>query len=221
MPGTSVLIDNFESYPTGAFPDRWVYVERDRDIRTHEQLKADGEAPGEVTVRQESSNQYVQLVARNDVVRYTQRNGPDFNWNVRQHPIVQWRWRAERLPKGASERDQNDTGAALYVTFDTDWIGRPKSIKYTYSSSLPVGTTVDFGSLQVIVVDSKATSEMNVWHTATRHVANDYQRLFGEAPPKRPLGITIWSDSDTTGGVARVGFDDIRLLAPSPSRPHN
>lgn len=213
----SIVVDDFESYAVGTFPDEWVYVTRSREVKTHEEVESPGE---EVVVREEEDNRFVRLMAVDDVVRYTKRNDADFDWTVQKRPVVRWRWRALELPEGASERGENDTGAALYVTFGTDWLGRPISINYTYSSALPVGTTVGFGSLQVVVVDSRPDSGVGTWQTVRRNVVRDYRRLFDEAPPARPAGITIWSDTDTTHGRARVDVDDIVLLPEggSPSR---
>ena len=137
--GDPVIVDNFEDDAPGTFPDGWVFVKSDEDIQSYEETRDPGET---VEVREENGNRYVQLITDGEALRYTKRNGVDFEWNLKDHPRLKWRWRARKLPEGASERDQNDTGGAVYVTFGSDWLGRPKSIKYTYSSSLPVGTTV-------------------------------------------------------------------------------
>lgn len=205
-----LVVDDFESHPRGAFPEGWVFVTRDREVTSYAEARSAGES---VSVRAEDGNQFVRLIAKDDVVRYTKRNGTDFEWDVTQRPVVRWRWRAVELPAGASERGDNDVGAAVYVTFGTDWIGRPVSLKYTYSSALPVGTTVGFGSLQVIVVDSKAEGTVGTWQTVARDVVRDYRRVFGEEPPAHPAGITIWSDSDTTHDMARADIDDVELHA--------
>lgn len=205
------VIDNFESYETGVFPEKWVYVSSSEEILPPEEVQEEGE---EVVVRSENDNKFVRVTVRNEAIRYTQINGKHFDWSIKKHPRLRWRWRAHHLPEGASEKGKNDTGAAVYVTFGSDWLGRPKSIKYTYSSSLPVGTTVSFGALKVIVVDSAREPRTGEWKTVQRRVADDYRQVFGESPPNRPVSITFWSDSDTTGDYAKVDFDDIALLPP-------
>lgn len=207
----SIVVDNFESYRDGAFPDKWVFVDEDKSVLSPEEAFEDGE---EFYVVQEGDNQFVRAETRDEAQRWTQRNSVDFDWNLDTHPRIQWRWRAHRLPRGASERGKNDTGGALYVTFGTDWLGRPKSIKYTYSSALPVGSVVSFGPLKVIVVDSKNEPRFGEWKTVQRNVKSDYRQVFGGEPPDRPVSITIWSDSDTTDDLAIVDFDDIKLLSP-------
>ncbi|MCS3748964.1 hypothetical protein GGQ19_000115 [Salinibacter ruber] len=209
--GDPVIVDNFEDDAPGTFPDGWVFVKSDENIQSYEESRDPGET---VEVREEDGNRYVRLITDGEALRYTKRNGVDFEWNLKDHPRLKWRWRARKLPEGASERDQNDTGGAVYVTFGSDWLGRPKSIKYTYSSSLPVGTTVSFGPLKVIVVDSAREPRTGEWETVQRRIRDDYRQVFGEDPPDRPVSITLWSDSDTTGDEAKVDVDDIELLPP-------
>ncbi len=212
LPDTStVIVENFESDTVGEFPSLWVYVTEGQKITSYEEEREAGER---FTVAHEEGNKFLRVFTRNEAQRYTLRNGNEFNWQLNKHPRIQWRWRAHKLPEGASEQGQNDTGAALYVTFGSDWLGRPKSIKYTYSSSLPVGTIVSFGPLKVIVVDSAQEPRMGQWKTHRRNVLSDYQQVFGGSPSNKPVSITIWSDSDTTGDVAEVDIDDIMLLPP-------
>lgn len=214
---SAVVVDDFESYTVGTFPGRWIHVTPNKQLKTYAEEREEGE---EFLVAEEDGNKYLRIYTENEAQRYTLRNDEEFdeefNWNLRTHPWLKWDWRARHLPEGASEKGKNDTGAALYVTFGTDWLGRPKSIKYTYSSSLSVGTVVSFGPLKVIVVDSKKEPRYGAWKTIYRNVVGDYKQVFGGRPPARPVSITIWSDSDTTGDVARVDFDDIMLLPAPP-----
>ena len=204
-----VSVDDFESYTVGTFPEEWVFVTRGKDVQSYKEAEEPGET---IEVREQDGNQFVRFIIENEAVRYTRRNEHDFDWSLERHPRIAWQWRALHLPEGASERDQNDSGAALYVTFGSDWLGRPKSIKYTYSTTLPVGTVVDFGPLKVIVVDSGTEPGLGTWKTVQRNVVDDYRQVFGGDPPDRPVSITLWSDSDTTHDLAKVDFDDIRLL---------
>lgn len=204
-----IMVDDFEGYRVGSFPDKWVHVSESRRILTYEEAREPGE---KVVVKEEDGNKFVRLITKNEALRFTVRNGEEVDWNLKDHPRIQWRWRAKRLPKGASEKGKNDVGGAIYVTFGTDWLGRPKSIKYTYSSSLPIGTVVPFGPLRVIVVSSGADPHTGQWKTVQQDIVNDYRQVFGGDPPDRPLSITFWSDSDTTGDLAKVDMDDIQLL---------
>lgn len=206
------VVDDFEAYNVGTVPDTWVRVDSKEDVRPAADALESGEA---FEVVEEKGNQFARVYTDGEYVRFSQRNGYELDWHVREHPRLTWKWRALTLPEGASEKGKNDTGGAIYVTFGSDWLGRPKSIKYTYSSSLPVGTVVSFGPLKVIVVSSGREPGNDEWKTQTRHVINDYRQVFGDDPPKRPVSITISGDSDTTGDESEVHVDDIALLPPA------
>ena len=145
------VVDDFESYEDGAPPSRWKFITSGKEVWPLTRVLDDRE---KFYVVEEEGNQFARAYTRGEALRVSLRNGEEFDWNLQRRPRLQWRWRAHQLPEGASEKGKNDTGGALYVTFGTDWLGRPKSIKYSYSSSLPVGTVVDYGNLYVIVVDS-------------------------------------------------------------------
>lgn len=208
------VIDNFETYETGTIADRWKYITKSGDELPVSEALEEGER---FHVMQEDGNKYLRVETQNESIRLSQVNGSTINWNIQQYPYLKWKWRAQYLPQGASEKDKNDSGGAIYVTFGTDWLGRPKSIKYTYSSSLPVGTKVGFGSLTVIVASSAAEGSVGDWKTVERDLLDDYEDVFGGflkkgTPPDRPLSITIWGDSDSTNDSSKVDFDDIMLL---------
>ncbi len=209
----SIVVEDFEGYAPGVPPYHWKILHRksrsvedlprvlDRDDDYFEIV----EQGGSKRARAYTSDESVQIV---------RLNGDGYQWDLRTHPRLTWQWRAERLPEGAHEdkNKYNDTGGAVYVTFDSkDWLGRPRIIKYTYSSTLPVGTTVKYGALRVIVVASAADG-IGDWIRIERDVVADYRRVFRKDPPHLPVLITLWGDSDTTGGVSDVYFDDIELL---------
>lgn len=205
------VIDDFEQYEQGSLPSEWKFITSGQEVWALDRVMDEREW---FRVIEEDGNKFGRAYTEGEALRVTLRNEENFEWSLRRHPRLQWRWRALKLPEGASEEDENDVGAAVYVTFGSDWLGRPKSIKYTYSSSLPVGTVVSFGPLKVIVVDSAIEPRFGKWKTVQRNVITDYQQVFGGEPPARPVSITIWSDSDTTGDVAKADFDDIELLPP-------
>ena len=208
------LVDDFEADAPGDPPGKW------RALNDREPVSlTKGDMMTErknVYVQEEENNHFARIFtdARGLRAVVPLENGA-LNWNLDKRPILQWKWRARDLPKGGNEKkgSTNDTGGALYVTFGTDWLGRPKSIKYTYSSTLSVGTTVDYGPLKVLVVASGAEQGTRKWIRHERNVIEDYRELFGDSPDKTPSGIAIWSDSDTLNETATIDFDDILVLS--------
>ena len=208
------LLDDFESYTPGEPPQAW----RDTRGRDLVRLSAEGVMTERknVYVRREDGSQFARIHTDAKALRVVRTKKNGLNWSLQKRPILRWSWRAKALPEGANERDsdRNDTGGAVYVTFGTDWLGRPKSIKYTYSSALPVGTTVDYGPLKVLVVASKPDDGTDRWITHERNVVEDYERLFGESPPTdTPPALAIWGDSNTMKSNSVVDFDDILFLS--------
>jgi hypothetical protein len=205
-----VLVENFQQYRVGEFPSRWRFIAgRDR-AETLDVLVASNRS---FQVQQERGRKFLRLTTEARSLRISLRTGVDFTWDLEEHPLISWDWRAIELPRGAREDRVNDTGAAFYVTFGPDWLGRPRSIKYTYSSQLPKGTVVRFGSLRVLVVDTGAEG-IGDWRSVERDVIADYRSIFGGDPPGNPVAITLWSDSDQTQTSSKADFDNIRLLPP-------
>ena len=205
-PKAKVVVDDFEADTAGKVPGRWTYISKRGDVVELNQIMSENER---FYVVKEGANKFLRGFTHDEAQRIT-RTGDDIGWDLREHARLSWEWRALQLPADANEKTKNDTGAALYVTFDTDWLGRPKSIKYTYSSTLPVGTVHSFGRLKVIVASS-GLDGLGAWKKIERDVVADYRRVFGGDPPDKPLSITLWSDSDDTNGVAEVDFDNIML----------
>jgi len=208
-----ILIDDFESDDDGGLPNRWRML-RDRKLIP---LRPSFMRPNEeFHVEEENGNRILRVFSHGEAVNIMMANDDTgFDWNIRKHPRLSWDWRALQLPENAREDDErlNDSGAALYVIFKLEGliIRRPVVIKYVYSSTLPVGTQVSYGKLKVLVVASGLDGIGN-WVHIERDVQADYRRLFNDDPPKRPLSIRLWSDSDNTNTAARADFDNIKFL---------
>ncbi len=209
-----LVIEDFEGYAMDGLPSSWrIPDKRSRMMRV---LPADHAKPNDyVKVVTGEGGKILRAYTQGESVQIALPRGDGLEWNVDQFPRLRWRWRADQLPEGAKEdhRNLNDTGAALYVAFDCDdWLRRPCTIKYTYSSTLPRGSLARYGKLQVLVVSS-ALEPKGRWIEIERNVARDYEMFFGRPPPPSPLYIMVWSDSDNTGGAADVYFDDIVVLS--------
>ena len=210
---SQVLVEDF-SYP-GAVPTKWRILQRNsqESIPLPFPLERDDDYSEVVTVEGE---QMLRIYTRDETEQIGRINGEDgFNWDITIHPILSWRWRADALPEGAREtsRSLNDTGAAIYVVFDCkDWLRRPCTLKYTYSSTLDVGTTASYGKLRAIVV-STANEGLGQWITVTRNIRDDFREEFGTEAHARPLFIMVWGDSDNTGGISDAYFDKIVISA--------
>ena len=209
-----IVIDDFESYEDGGLPTRWKYLQG----RELEPLEPRHMAPDEkFYVTTDGENKVLRGYTEGWTTHVTMANASDgFDWDLRSHPRLSWDWRVLRLPDGAREDDEklNDSAAAVYVVFKFEGflIKKPKVIKYSYSSTLPVGTVVTYGKLKIIVASS-GLDGIGTWRTIERDVVADYRRVFDGDPPDRPLSIRLWVDSNSTKTVAEADFDNIRLLS--------
>lgn len=203
-----VILDDFESDTPGKWPSRWRFLaSRDREFRPLGSIMNENE---KFYVVAERGNKFVRGYTKGEAQRISLPSS-SLQWSLSHYPVLSWDWRALQLPEGASEDTLNDVGGAVYVSFSrTDWLGRPLSIKYTYSSSLPVGTTISTGNVKIIVASSGADGKGR-WIGIERDVVADYRRVFGGEPPDEPYTITLWSDSDDTRSIGEVDFDNFKL----------
>lgn len=211
----TITIDDFQSDAPDTIPQKMRGLSGRDLVRLTPEMREEGER---YSVQRSGSNHYLAIRVDDESVRLVYPNDDGMNWDFSTHRYLSWRWRPHALPQGGREdsKRDDDVVGAVYVTFKgvrtAFGIGPkvPRSIKYTYSSTLPIGTSFKQGELCVIVVGSGAGS-LSQWQSVRRDVYADYERAFGEAPPERPLSLAIWSDSDSIGGTSAIDFDDLQL----------
>ncbi len=135
--------------------------------------------------------------------------------SLRIYHILQWKWRVHKVPPSADERDRgkNDNAAAVYIVFEGGMI--PKTLKYVWSSSLPVRTTLESprSSRTKIVVLESGTQKTGIWIEETINAYQDYKKLFG-SEPRMVKAVAILSDSDDTKEPVMADYDDIVFFTP-------
>jgi len=195
----SLLNLNFENDEVGKFPAGWSSRDKENMGRVY-------------SVRAENGHRFLRADARGISVQIGQEKA----WNLKEFPILRWRWRALFFPEGTDERKKsgNDNVLSVYVVFGGWPI--PSSIKYTWSDTLPAGTVFDSplsGKTKIIVVRS-GRSMAGSWVAEERNVLADYRSLFGggeQSPSAR--GILLLTDSDDTVTRAVGDYDDITVAA--------
>lgn len=208
-----IYLEDFEHYEVGSLPDEWYNRDGDAIPATY-----DKEIKAEYTyqVLEEDGNKFL---------RFDGKGAKHLNFplldkeeiNIHETPILKWRWRIHETPEDGDESSssRNDSAASVYMVMDT---GRvlfrtvPKSIRYTWSSTLPKGKEVSrfFGNQKIIVL---GTGDKNngEWMTFERNVVEDYKRLFGEMPPNQPIALLILSSGNSTNSHAKADYDDFEL----------
>jgi len=208
-----LLIDDFEDDKVGSLPSKWF-----DQIAEQSTLEFDEEERKKFKweILKENGNKFL----RYDGNRPKHLNFPlkeVEGLNTYDYSILSWKWRPHILPEGAREdkNSLNDAVASIYVVWEMKRIlfqRVPRSVRYTWSSTLEVGAnpTNLFGNQQILVLRSGEEGR-GEWHTFERNIVKDYQDLYGENPPERPLAILIFSDASSTKTRAKNDFDDIIL----------
>ncbi len=97
------------------------------------------------------------------------------------------------------------------MVLDQNFFGVPKTLKYVWSTTVPVGTRhrrEGVGRPTVIVLES-GTAKQGQWVTETVNVYDDFVAVFGKAPPKYAVGIGILTDNNATGSPSQGDYDDL------------
>lgn len=213
MNSNTLVLDDFEENISDSLPKNWY----DRDGR-FELIKGPiwEKENFLYAIKQEENNKFLRyegIIAKH--INLPLVNHPTINFF--ETPILSWKWRIHDLPAGANEnkKNLNDTAASIYVVFD---YGRvlfkkvPKSIRYTWSTTLPVGKILSkFNGNQKIIVVGSGDNEIDSWQTFERNIVEDYKRLFGDTPPSKPLAILLLSDGNDTNDRVSADYDNILL----------
>jgi hypothetical protein len=138
--------------------------------------------------------------------------------NLKETPILEWRWRITKLPKGADARKSatDDEAGQIYV----GWPRFPEAVRsriigYIWDTTAPVGS--DFksektGTVHYIVVESGPV-KLGQWITERRNVVEDFKKVYGEEPPS-PGALSISIDSDDTKSSAEAFVGPILFRKP-------
>ena len=195
----SLFTLSFENDEAGKFPAGWSSRDEENRGRVY-------------SVRAEDGHRFLHA----DAQRVSAPIGYEKTWDLKEFPLLRWRWRALVFPEGTDERKKsgNDNVLSVYVVFGGWPI--PRSIKYTWSDTLPAGTILESplsGRTKIIVVRS-GRSMAGKWVAEERNVLTDYRSLFGEGE-KNPSarGILLLTDSDDTMTRAAGDYDEIAVAA--------
>lgn len=159
---------------------------------------------------------------------------------LQERPVLAWRWKVERVVKGAdmNRREGDDFAARVYVFFDIPeeelpFGARVKSslarllhgedlptaaLCYVWDNRHAPGTTTwnpYTDRVRTVVVEG-GEARAGQWVGVRRDLEADFRAAFGEQwrKPVPPLtGIAAGNDTDQTGEAATAWFADFRLEA--------
>ena len=140
---------------------------------------------------------------------------PTPQWDTERYPFLRWDWKAIVLPEGADETkgDRNDTAAAVYVIWEEPFPFFVSGIKYSWSTTLPLGTVsskrLGYDILRVV---ESGPGRLGQWSTVSVNVKRDYKEVFsGEF--RQPWGIALMTDADRSPNGAEAYFGPFWVCA--------
>jgi hypothetical protein len=215
----AILLEDFEDNWVGDLPGDWYDRDGNKPLYKH---SIEEQETYKYKIQKEGENKFLRYKGTRakhmgfPLINEDKENIYDIN--LYETPILSWKVRAHKLPEKANEKssDLNDSVASIYVVFEMGRIALvkkvPKSIRYTWSTTLPKGDTGSklFGNQQIIVVES-GEEKTGKWVTFERNLVEDYRDRFGDDPPKHPLAILILSDGNSTNSYVKADYDDIML----------
>ncbi len=206
------LIFAFLALATAAGADRVVVIEDwTRDAVSRRGIPSGwvGEAFGrradyDFTIEQHLGGRVLHLGSRND--HSTIAMDITGKVSLKETPILEWTWKTTALPAGGDLRhkETTDLAAQLYVVWPRfPGLLRSRIIGYVWDAKTPAATIVKSqktGTVTFVVMRS-GSEDLGKWLTEQRNVAEDYEKIFGEAPDD-PGAITISIDSNDTHTMA-------------------
>ena len=202
--GGSIVVEDWTKQPLGqhGIPAGW-------------QGQNWGSPKHDFTVVAESPDRVIHLKADNDSSTITK----ELKVDVKQYPILQWRWKVIVLPKGgdARRKETDDEAAQLYVTFPRfPSAVRSRVIGYIWDASAPAGAIFPSQKVSTVtfVVVRSGDADLGKWLTETRNVLADYKRIYGEDPGESVGAVSLSINSQNTSTRAEALFGEILFKKP-------
>lgn len=142
-------------------------------------------------------------------------------YDPKQYPYITWQWKVDNIVAGGDARKKScdDYGARVYVVFPSFTFWNSKAINYIWANKLPkeevIQNSYTVNSIMISVESGAART--GKWIIETRNVYEDYQRVFGQKPPKVGA-IAIMTDTDNTGESATAVYGAIAVCSRDPQK---
>jgi outer membrane protein OmpA-like peptidoglycan-associated protein len=147
-------------------------------------------------IKKEDNVFYLNLISSGDSSFGVRK---EFRVDVKKFPILCWRWKVNKLPRGGDVRktSTDDQALQVYVAFKATGfptITNTPVIGYIWDSEAPKGWTgrspqIGGSKLRYIVLRNK-TDQTGQWYTERRNLYKDYKKLFGDIKGGKPQGLT-------------------------------
>lgn len=131
--------------------------------------------------------------------------------NLKQYPLLCWKWKATRLPQGGDFRRSrtDDQAAQLFVAFS-----KTRAIVYLWDTTAPQGLMQNapappFMTIKAVVVRS-GPAELGKWLSENRNIYEDYKTFYGDTDqPPVVSGMRLQINTQHTRTSAECAFADV------------
>jgi len=147
-------------------------------------------------IKKEDNVFYLNLISSGDSSFGVRK---EFRVDVKKFPILCWRWKVNKLPRGGDVRKTytDDQALQVYVAFKATRfpaITNTPVIGYIWDNEAPKGWSgrsqqLGGDKLRYIVLRNR-TDKTGKWFTERRNLYKDYKKLFGEIKGGEPQGLT-------------------------------
>lgn len=139
--------------------------------------------------------------------------------DVKQFPVLVWRWKVVSLPRGGDSRrrETDDQAGQIYVTFPRFPMAvRSRIIGYVWDTTAPAGAIVKSESANGVtyVVVRSGSADLGRWIVEARNVYRDYMIIYGEEPAEEARIVSVAIDSNDTRSSAESYMGEIRFRTP-------
>lgn len=197
------MLEDFSAYVVGKFPDYW----RTKEKQGIDYYRVVADAAG---------SHYL----RADVVKAGSSMFRRVQWDIKKYPVLEWRWRGRLLPErgNGKRRSTNDNVVAIYVVFPFRWVipgwSLPDTLKYAWSTTLPVGTEFSNGANRnKVFVLRQGSEQLGEWVVEQRNIYRDYKRRYRKRKVPDPIAIGVITDADNTKSQAAGDYDYFKIIA--------
>jgi hypothetical protein len=198
-------VENFSKSAVGQFPSgfKTYPLQRSKAVKVY-------------TVQSEGGQKFLHADASGEAQDIGVQIFRKLDWDIQTQPRLSWRWRAKSLPVMPAGAHRDDNACGVYVVFG-GWSGQ--SIKYVWSSDLPVGRVMEKTPGRfVVVVARSGPVGLNTWQSMTVDVAEDYRKFFKKVSGN-PDGFGILTDGDQTLSPAVCDYAEFEILSQENSAP--
>src|SRR5262245_3592234 len=131
--------------------------------------------------------------------------------DLKATPILEWSWKAVRLPAGADVRraETSDAAAQVLVVWPrTPELIRSRILAYTWDTTAPMNSVERSTKTRTVtfVIVRSGPSALGRWMVERRDVFADYRRVYDEEPePVRAIALSIDTNDTHAPAEALIG----------------